>query len=269
MTEEEIIKAIKKSGYLFESEISKFLADNKFFVESNVIFQDPITGKNREIDLVAETYNDFATYSEDKVSCKICYYFELKNNELPLVLMTRLQFNPNTPEEVFKEVISIPDEIKYDTFHAFIEELYSTDHSFYTQYCSFTQKNKKDEIMASHPDELYISLAKLCWYCEKRTVETNEWFEESTSKYFRHWLNVPVLLISKDLYELTVGENEPKLNKVKYSRLLLNFHYNDTPTSTVIFVVTKEHLKEWLEEMDTLETKVRNYMKKSRTDQKK
>jgi len=122
--------------------------------------------------------------------------------------------------------------------------------------------------MASHPDELYISLAKLCWYCEKRTVEKNELFEESTNKYFRHWLNVPVLLISKDLYELTVGENEPKLNKVNYSRLLLNFHYNDMPTSTVVLVVTKRNLKDGLLEMDTLEAKVRNDRKKSRANQK-
>ncbi len=268
MTEEQILIAISKSGYLFESEISKFLADNGFFVESNVIFQDPITGKNREIDIVAETYNDFSTGDFDRVSCKICYYFELKNNDFPLVLMTKLQFNPNTPDDIFKEILTVPSGIDYDSYSLFTEQLYDPNQNFYTQYCSFTKK-KDNEIMASHPEELYSSLSKLCWYCEKRTIETNQLFEEMTNEYFRHWLNVPVLLMNNDLYELTVGEGNPKLEKVKYSRLLLNFHFNDRPTSAVIYVVTKDYLNDWLSEMDKLETKVRARMKESKVKQTK
>ncbi len=266
MTEEEILIAISKSGYLFESEISKFLSDNGFFVESNVIFQDPITGKNREIDIVAETFNDFSTSDFDRVNCKICYYFELKNNDFPLVLLTKLQFNPNTPEDIFKEILTVPSGINYDSYSAFTEELYDQHQNFYTQYCSFSKK-RNDEIMASHPEELYSSLSKLCWYCEKSTIETNELFEKITNKYFRHWLNLPVLLMNNDLYELTVdvGQEKPKLEKVKYSRLLLNFHFNDRPTSSVIYVVTKDYLSEWLLEMDKLETKVRTQMKESKT----
>jgi hypothetical protein len=264
MTEEQILKAISKSGYLFESEISKFLANNGFFVESNVIFQDPITTKNREIDIVAETYNDFSSGDFDRVSCKIRYYFELKNNDFPLVLLTKLQFNPNTPEDIFKEVLTVPTGIEYDSYSAFTEKLYDPEQNFYTQYCSFSKK-KDNEIMASHPDEFYSSLSKLCWYCEKRTTETNEFFEEMTNEYFRHWLDLPVLLLSNDLYELNFDEgSNPKLEKVKYSRLLLNFHHNDTPTSTVIYVVTKEYLKDWLLEMEKLENSVRTQMKESK-----
>ncbi len=264
MTEEQILKAISKSGYLFESEISKFLADNGFFVESNVIFQDPITTKNREIDIVAETYNDFHTEGFDRVSCKIRYYFELKNNDFPLVLLTKLQFNPNTPEDIFKEVLTVPTEIKYNSCSAFRDKLYDHDQNFYMQYCSFSKK-KDNEIMASHPDELYSSLSKLCWYCEKITTETNELFEEMRTEFFRHWLDLPVLLLSNDLYELNVDDdNNSKLRKVKYSRLLLNFHYNDRPTSTVIYVVTKEYLKGWLLEMEELENSVRTHMKESK-----
>lgn len=268
MIEEEILKAISKSGYLFESEISKFLADKGFFVESNVIFQDPITNKNREIDIVAETYNDndFSSGDFDRVSCKIRYYLELKNNDFPLVLLTKLQFNPNTPEDIFKEILTVPKGINYDSYSAFTEQLYDHNQNFYTQYCSFSKK-KDNELMAAHPDELYSSLSKLCWYCEKRTNETNELFEEMTNEYFRHWLYLPVLLLNNDLYELTVGDDNPKLEKVKYSRLLLNFHFNDTPTSTVIYIVTKDHLSDWLLEMERLETKVRFQMKESKIKQ--
>lgn len=264
MTEEQILKAISKSGYLFESEISKFLADNGFFVESNVIFQDPITTKNREIDIVAETYNDFSIGDFDGVSCKIRYYFELKNNDAPLVLLTKLQFNPNTPDDIFKEILTVPRGIEYDFHSAFTEQLYNCNQNFYTQYCSFSIK-KNNEIMASHSEELYSSLSKLCWYCEKQTIETCELFEEMTYEFFRHWLHLPVLLLRNDLYELNIDEdNSPKLEKVKYSRLLLNFYFNDRPTSTVIYMVTYDYLKEWLLEMENLENTVRIQMKESK-----
>ena len=267
MTKEQILKAISKSGYLFESEISKFLVDNGFFVESNVIFQDPLSKKNREIDIVAETYNDFSTVDFDRISCKISYYFELKNNDFPLVLLTKLQFNPNTPEDIFKEVLTVPEGINYDSYSAFIEQLYDKNLNFYTQYCSFSKK-KDNEFMASHSEELYSSLSKLCWYCEKRTVETNELFEKMTNNYFRHWLNLPVLLMNNDLYELTIEKNKPKLEKVKYSRLLLNYHFNDIPTSTIIYIITKDYLRDWLLEMADIETKVRMQMKESKNNQK-
>ena len=263
MTEEEILEAISRSGYLFESEIAKSLSEDGYFVESNVIFQDPLTKKNREIDIVAESYNDFSSDDYDRVSCKIRFFFELKNNDFPLVLLTRLQFNPNTPEELFKEVLTVPSGIEYDSYSAWTEELHDLDKKFYTQYCSFSKK-KNNEWMASHPDELYSSLSKLCWYCEDSTTETKELFEEMTNEYFRHWLYIPVLLINDELYELEIENGERKLEKVIFSRLMLNFHYDNRPTSSIIYVVTKKYLNEWLQEMQYLESKVRNSMKKSK-----
>lgn len=261
MTEEEILTAISKSGYLFESEIAKFLIDSGFFVESNVVFQDPLTNKNREIDLVAETYNDFSTSDIDRVSCKICYFFELKNNDFPLVLLTEMQFNPYTHEELFKELITVPTGIDYNFLGEFSNIL--NEGRLFTQYCSFARKKGDKEFMAFHPDELYSSLSKLCWYCEKRTNDANDIFEGTKFKYFRHWLNLPVLLINNELYELTVGKDQPTLEKVKYSRLLVNFHFDDTPISTVVYVVTKEYLKDWLLEMNEIEMGVRTKMKSS------
>ncbi len=55
---DEMIDAIKRSGYLLESLISKYLSQSGFFVESNQVIVDPYTGKSREIDLVAE-YHDW------------------------------------------------------------------------------------------------------------------------------------------------------------------------------------------------------------------
>lgn len=56
ITTKEMLDALNRSGYLLESEISRILDDAGFFIESNQVVEDPITGKSREIDLVAEYY---------------------------------------------------------------------------------------------------------------------------------------------------------------------------------------------------------------------
>jgi len=258
MTENDILEAISKSGYLFESEIAKFMSDFGYFVESNTVYKDPLTGKNREIDLIAESIKENIL----GVNTKIRYFFELKNNDFPLVLLTELQFNPNTPEEIFKEIITVPNGIQYDMLSGFWENLVHKNQPLFTQYCSFTKKNN-NQIMASHPEELYSSLNKLSWYCEYEFVRTNKLFDRLSTVYFRHWLYLPVLLIKDDLYELTIENNESKLNKVPFSRLLFNFHFKNKPRSTTIYVVTKPYLKDFLQDMNILEHEVARKMSKN------
>lgn len=256
MTEKEILEAISKSGYLFESEIVKHLSNSGYFVDSNVVFKDPLTLKNREIDIVAETYDD----TEIGISTKIRYFFELKNNSFPLVLLTELQFNPNTPEEIIKEIITVPQNIEYDLSEGYWNDLQYNNFPLFTQYCSFVKKGN-NEIMATHPDELYTSLNKLCWYCEDEFRNHIELFDEMSTKYFRHWLYLPILLINDDLYELTIEDGKSQLQEVPFSKLMVNFHYNDNPTSTIIYVVTKSYLNEFLQDMNILEQKISNEMK--------
>ncbi|WP_379969804.1 hypothetical protein [Epilithonimonas sp. UC225_85] len=258
MTEQEILEAITKSGYLFESEIVKFLSGQNFFVESNVVFKDPITLKSREIDIVAETYNEY----REGISSKIRYFFELKNNSFPLVLLTELQFNPNTPEQLIKEIVTVPTNMQYDPSDGYWESLQYDGLPLFTQYCSFTKKNN-NQIMASHPDELYSSLNKLCWYCEDEFLKHIDIFSNMNNKYFRHWLYLPILLINDDLYQLTVENNNSNLKKVLFSKLLVNFYYDDSPTSTIVYIVTKSHLKDFLQEMNMLELQIANKMSDS------
>jgi hypothetical protein len=53
ITKKEMLDALGRSGYLLESEIAKTLSHAGFFIESNQVIEDPITGKNREIDLIS------------------------------------------------------------------------------------------------------------------------------------------------------------------------------------------------------------------------
>jgi hypothetical protein len=257
MTEEQILEAITRSGYLFESEISKFLSNSGYFVESNVVFKDPITNKDREIDIITENINSHSFPTNTKVK----YFMELKNNSFPIVLLTEFESNPYSGDQTIKEIITTDDASdNYSGFNNNYEKLLNNNRPLFTQYCSFTQKSNKGEIMAFHPDELYSSLNKLCWYCEKEFTGALEIANELKTRTFRHWLYLPVLLINDDLFELTIDESKPKLNKVKYSRLLINFHFDEYLTGTQVYVVTKDYFNDFLQDMNIVESKIAESM---------
>jgi hypothetical protein len=67
-SENEIIDALQRSGYLFESEISQYLSQSGFFVESNQVILDPITRKNRELDLIVRAHSIWPPRASDLAS---------------------------------------------------------------------------------------------------------------------------------------------------------------------------------------------------------
>ncbi len=93
-SEPEIIDSLQRSGYLLESEISKNLASLGFFIEPNQVIKDSLTGKSREIDLMAEHYFHDPERAKYKVAMKIKFVFEIKNNIQLVVLLTDYQYSP-------------------------------------------------------------------------------------------------------------------------------------------------------------------------------
>lgn len=267
--ENEIIDALQRSGYLFESEIAQYLYKTGFFVESNQVILDPITGKNRELDLIAEYYDWNKPLSNDKCCAKIKFVFELKNNTAPIVLMTEYQSSPNIEDWLgLKEYITIPEGLRYDSTAYYDALIESRQKSIFTQYCSFQMKKgeKKgdEELMAVHPEVIYSGLAKITQYCEERTIE-REIFEEANG-YLRHFIYLPILLISDDLFELKLSnDNKPNLTKVDSSILIYNYHDNNNdPTMAFVFVVTKKGFPDFINAMLKLENDIEENMKKIR-----
>lgn len=256
---DEIIEALQRSGYLLESEISKFLSQASFFVESNQVILDPITGKNREIDLIAEYYDWDKPIGKSKCCAKIRFVFEIKNNNTPFVLLTEYQFTPTIEDWVgLKEKITIPKGIQYDSFESYYKELiHSNKFSVFTQYCSFQRKKEKSkELMAIHPDNVASGLDKIVQYCEVKFEERET--IENPDGYFRHFINIPILLIADNLFELQLTENnQPILTKVDSSILISNYHdENREPTMAFVFVVTKKGLESFIQYMLELEKKI-------------
>jgi hypothetical protein len=95
-----------------------------FFVETNLVIEDPITGKSREIDVAAEYYDWSSPPNEVKAKAKIEFVFEVKNNIYPLVLLNEFDLNPRIEDWMgLKEVITCPQSIKYDQYENYYKLL--------------------------------------------------------------------------------------------------------------------------------------------------
>jgi hypothetical protein len=258
---DDLIEAIKRSGYLLESETANTLARADFFIESNQVIEDPITGKSREIDLIAEYYDKNNTViSKHRAYARIKFIFEIKNNTYPLVLMTKLEFSPNIEMwESTKEIETAPEGISVNSTDSFYEILLANNEPIFTQYCSFNVKkgNKKEEILASHPEQVYEGLSKITQYCEEAVESWEDIEEHNAYTPYRKFLYMPVLLINEDLFELEVERgNEPILHKVEESKLVFNYYYKNNPKIATVWVVTKKGFKGFIDKMIEAERKL-------------
>jgi len=253
--EEKILDALQRSGYLFESEISKKLTDNSFFVESNAVIIDKYSRKSREIDLIAEYHNFQKTNHEDRCSCTIKFVFEIKNTNSPLLLLTEYQHSPIVEAwDVFKELLTIPSHLSYYN-DKIRENLLDNDESLYTQYCSFQEKKGSKELMALHPDNIHSGLQKIVQYCEEHVR-----YEHGDTDYLRHFIYLPVLLISEDLYELKIEDSIPKIYKTEEASLIYNYHQDDEPKACLIKIITKNGFNDFMQKMLLYEKQIEEDM---------
>lgn len=266
-SEEEMLDSLRRSGYMFESEICSYLSSLGFFVESNQVIEDKITGKSREIDLLAEYYN----FKSDRISyltaSKIRYVIEIKNNNSPLVLLTKWRSSPNIEDWTgLKEALNIPNDVEnYDWYDSYYENLIP-NRNIYAQYCSFIKKRANVDLMALHPDNVYEGLSKITQCAEEMVAEqdTDLIYEKEEIKTdntaFRHFLFIPILLINDSLYELEGN----KLNQVESSILVFNYHFNNVPKMAFVFVLTKKGFPDFVDRLIKLQEEVELKMIKTK-----
>ena len=257
----EMLEALSRSGYLLEAEVAKMLANAGFFVETNQVIEDPVTGKSREIDIVAEFYGFNKTPSEIQACAKIEFIFEVKNNLFPVVLLNEFDFSPRVePELGLKEIITGVKGVSYqgcDEYYLSLVE--NSKPSIYTQYCSFHKKKENDELMALHPENLHTGISKIVQYCEEQ-LEMWESHGGWSDEYLRHFLYMPILLINDDLYEL----KEKSLGKVDSSILAVNYHYKSDRKMAYVFVLTKNGLSKFIQHALKVEKNVEEILRQHR-----
>ena len=271
-TEKEILEALNRSGYMLESEITKQLADLGFFVESNQTTLDPLTGKSREIDLLAEFYEYDREKTDNKIVASTRFVFEIKNNTFPFVLLTKMEFSPNIEIwDALKIVSTIPEGVDFSVYSGFYELLIGKNNKeLFTQYCSFSKKKANEELMALHPENIYAGLSKITHFCEEVLENrVRERTDRHIEEYLRNFLYLPVLLIKEDLYELEISQSGTRLKKVECSRLIFNYHYRQEPKSSIVYIVTKEGLSDFIKEFLRVEKMVEENMLKAKNVSKR
>jgi hypothetical protein len=111
VTESEMHEALQRSGYILESVTEKNLAEWGFFVQTGQVVEDLITGKGRDIDIIANSISNHNHYSDIRTISQIEYVFEVKNNLYPIVLLTKL--NNKLNNKLNKKLNKTPKVIKH------------------------------------------------------------------------------------------------------------------------------------------------------------
>jgi hypothetical protein len=257
ISSDEMLQALSRSGYLLEAEISRKLRELDFFVETNLVIEDPITGKSREIDIAAEYYDWNFPSTGVKAKAKIEFVFEVKNNLYPLVLLNEFDFSPRVEDWMgLKEAITCPQTIKYDRYENYYESLIGKDREgIFSQYCSFQRKKQNEELMALHPENIHTGISKIVQYCEEcteRWESDDEDHDNNDESYLRHFLYMPILLVNEGLYELKNGVLLEKDSSI----VVVNYIRNNQPSMAYVFVVTKKGFLDFMSMAINLEKEV-------------
>ena len=89
ITIEQIKAALFRSGYLLKSRVADYLSNHNYIVESNMTFQDPLTEKSREIDLLAQSYQSHFNWKL-RFGNGTRLVIETINNSIPVVFSERM-----------------------------------------------------------------------------------------------------------------------------------------------------------------------------------
>ena len=104
---EDIIDALRKSGYLMEQEVATQLEALNFHVWTNWAFQDIDEGKSREIDVRA--IRQVAHNEEKKLSAFVEIIAECKNSTNPFIFIGRPKNqtdNQHPPQELVFPIVN-------------------------------------------------------------------------------------------------------------------------------------------------------------------
>ncbi len=230
-----------------ESRIVRSLTAADFFVEPNVAHRDPRTSKSREIDLTAEDAT--AGYSAG-CAVKTTFIIEAINNRYPVVLLTERQSTPNADFESYVKFSGTPDPWPFLDAVDVYEERATDWRNLFSQYCALSKKSGKDELMASHPDDIYTSLLKLAEFTESQLSEFNEWAVGSLGEYWRLFFWQPMLVVSGQLMTVKHASNgELQFEETALARLEFNWHDGEVRKTTAIEVLREDFL---ISRLDTI-----------------
>jgi hypothetical protein len=227
----EVREALRTSGYLLEQRVHNLLSRLGFQVETNPTYPDPVTGKTRELDIVA-TRQHKGSYGVATVL--VC---ECKNNSQPVVLFeSRTVADPTHASELSNDCksaglpggfwtgntyVTLEDFVGYPSIRHYCQGSYAT------QYCSFkATQNRAHPWLALHDDQHHASLDGLLAGLDHRidrlyaeyTDYLTDWSEVLLG-YFDMRMYYPILILQGDLLSARFVRGRLVIRKVASGRL--------------------------------------------------
>jgi hypothetical protein len=206
----ELHDAIRRSGYLLEGRVYDLIRRRKEYVEANVAYPDPVTGKSRELDV-------YAMRGEKAGPGRWDYLFrvlviECVNNPQPVAFFTREPVVDYFDVSQIKlaglpvkipartkrnQWISLPEWLEMDRYHHYRRGRVAT------QFCSFIRKGgQKGVWMATHLEDQFDSFRKLCVAVEHYREKHFESWTFRGHESINVELYYPVLILQGEMMEI-------------------------------------------------------------------
>jgi len=245
--------ALLRSGYLLESRLESVLSKKGYYVEANEAYPDPETGKSRELDLYAISAHHAGPEEYDFIFHVLLV--ECVNNPQPIVFLTKdplVGFLHDQEVKMAGLPVKFPDKKRREAWESLADFLDMSKYHHYckgrvaTQFCSFLKKRNSHEWMATHDDEHFDSLRKLC-----------DVTEHAINKNFRNWtisakerINIeffyPILVLQGDLLESRGDGKSLKLLKAEHVQFRRSTIAGKEERTFQIDVVTEKQFPKFL-----------------------
>lgn len=239
---DDIMRALKKSGYLMEQEVASDLEALDFHVHTNWAFEDADEGKSREIDVRA--IKRVAHNEEKCLSAFVEILIECKNIASPLVLIARNKNRADaldTPNELVFPVHKYEMTKKLDSnrsigrridpfFHLGFDKVhydYLRDFKA-VQFCRIDRNGNNWK--ASHGglyDSIFYPISKAVMH------RKNELSPKQGDRWHYFWIIVPMVVVSGDIYFVDSMQSAPRpqiANFLSFKREIRSKNLNGTFT---------------------------------------
>ena len=260
ITIDEMKNAICKSGYLLEQRLEAKLNAYGFYTIANDIYSDPITDKNREIDLVSRKF-----YFQNGMTCKIHLYIsmECKNNSVPIVFFENTQIpeifhNSYIKYSGLPQLIYSPKKTQarlIDDFLRFSKIKNKINTPICSQYCSFHKKNNNSNYIALHQEEHNDAFNKLIDYIifkrnRHHQILKNQLKQKHTFIDLSFYLSA--LIFQGDIYISSVNSQDLELNKIDHILFRRNTIDNNESDMYLIDVMTESYFNKYVNKLEKI-----------------
>lgn len=257
ISHEQILDAVRRSGYLLEYRIEQLLGRRGYLAEANEAYPDPLTGKSRELDIAAIRVEPVTKDYRDTLWPRLLV--ECVNNPQPIAFFVK---KPEMPEvHVYDLKFSgLPVKIKEGKRWKKLSDFLNMERYHHhcrgkiaTQYCSFTPKKTTSPVewLAQHENTHFDSFNKLCFALNHEMDEHYSHAELRGREPVNVQMYYPILVVSGEIINILPTRKELKLYGVSHSHYVQSYIKGGKVQHYHIDVVTEKYLPNLLRTIDS------------------